>query len=185
MPALMCVLLQSRLDAHCLADSNQRLQLLLASPRCSYLDFLQLHCMPKTCYKCVHHRYNMLLALCALQAGSIYSNGSGRAAYTIPRELGCSQVPADTTYPLPVTLTLIDSQGQPLTSDGCTGVAHKALFLFLGHTMLLPNCYRQSFFHQHCWYRTLVASCCSLCVTSQVVTDPAGVVELCDVQGTS
>ena len=52
-------------------------------------------------------------AVCALQAGSIISKGSARGGYTIPKVLICSQLPADASFPLPLTLTLMDSPGEP------------------------------------------------------------------------
>ena len=56
-------------------------------------------------------------AVCALQAGIICSRGSGFGSYSLPKALVCSQLPADTTYPLKMTLTLMDSPGEPLAQS--------------------------------------------------------------------
>jgi hypothetical protein len=53
------------------------------------------------------------------QVGSIALNGA-ILAFTIPRVLICSQLPADTTYPIELTLTLMDSPGERQTYDGRT-----------------------------------------------------------------
>ena len=59
-------------------------------------------------------------AVCVLQAGNIGSDGRGKALHVIPKVLVCSQLPADTTHPLDVTLILSDSLGEPLTTGWCT-----------------------------------------------------------------
>jgi hypothetical protein len=59
-------------------------------------------------------------AVCVLQAGNIGSDGRGKALYVIPKVLVCSQLPADTTHPLDVTLILLESLGEPLTTGWCT-----------------------------------------------------------------
>jgi hypothetical protein len=66
------------------------------------------HQLSTSCKACQH--------LLHVQVGSIFPNGD-KIAFSIPKPLICSQLPADTTWPLELTLSLMDSPGELHTYD--------------------------------------------------------------------